>query len=148
MDDENMEKYQMSSIWTKLEESWNPTVQSVDPNQEQIREEDHETHHYSQDHAELNKLFPNVGKSAQSSEFGGADVWLLKGDYPIQPGTTATLLYCDSDTYHGADSYNIFTRSLPDANSGEYVDSEDPIVQGSLKEVLPVAKQIKAGHDL
>lgn len=122
-------QYDLSKAWEKMEEQFNSCsgmvpVQGINLNPEYTEAADEEDpgFDYLGAHDKLNKIFKNVGSSAQSAEFGGNDVWLVLGNYPLRnPGESAVLLFAGDDVYKNRDGfYDIFKRTLN--QSGEYDD--------------------------
>ena len=125
----NDNHYDLAKAWEKMEENFNSCsgmvpVQGISLNPEYTEGDEAEDpgFDYIVANHKLNNIFKNVGSKAQSAEFGGNDVWLILGNYPIRiPGETATLLFAGDDTYKGRDGfYDIFKRTL--LPNGEYED--------------------------
>lgn len=142
MENEEASNYELSKAWAKIEEG---LVQSInlDPEVGVSESEDDEDpgFDYIGAHDKLNRIFKNVGKSAQSAEFSGNDVWLILGKYPIHnPGESATFLYAGDDVYKNRDGfYDIFKRTL--LPSGEYED--ETIDSGDYEPMLAKAINMK-----
>jgi hypothetical protein len=132
--------YELAKIWKQLEENF---VQSVNLDPE-MNENDN-TFDFNQVKAKLDGLYKNVGKSAQSAEFAGNDVWLVTGKYPLSnPGDESILIYANDDVYRGSDTFDLFKRVL--LPSTEYEDIT--IESGSIEEILSKAQEINAGNSL
>jgi hypothetical protein len=123
MENEEASIYELSKAWAKIEEG---LVQSINLDPEvgvsESNDDEDPGFDYIMANDKLNRIFRNVGKSAQSAEFGGNDVWLILGKYPIRnPGESATFLYAGDDTYKNRDGfYDIFKRTVN--QSSEYED--------------------------
>ena len=128
--------YDLKKAWNEMAN--NHLVQSVSLNPELAETSDEDPgFDYLGAHHKLNKIFKNVGSSAQSAEFGGNDVWLILGKYPLRtPGESATFLFAGDDTYKNRDGfYDIFKRTLN--QSGEYED--ETIDSGDYEPILAKA---------
>jgi hypothetical protein len=130
--------YELAKAWKQIEEN---LVQSVNLNPEM----NENAFNFNVVKKQLDDLYTNVGKSAQSAEFAGNDVWLISGNYPLKNiGASAIFIYANDDVYRGSDTFDLFKRVvLP---STEYEDAT--LESGSIEEVLSKAQEINVGKAL